>query len=279
MVLDIERELTGSTSNAPGRPSLVIAVCGPDHERAISAANLAWGLAATGESVVLVDADEENLIAHWLGISSQEIENLDRQHRTFSSAIAAEADLAQCASRHSPAIIFAGARNVAVDVAVGISKWRLEWASILIRKLRLDYEFVVLCCPPGLSVTAALLIQSSDMLVIPFTLGDLATLQKVSQFELHSREIHVARKTDMILPLSRQRLAGSDHQRIAEHFLAAVQNDPERSIEIFSPIQVPSTQELATLLNAPANTTYSADPRAQPWIPAVEYIRNLRETH
>ncbi|SHJ03889.1 ParA family protein [Wenxinia saemankumensis] len=150
-----------------------------------TATNLSAALAATGKSVLLVDLDPQGNASTGLGIDGA------RRSLTTYDLIAGEHEVSEVAieTRYSGLSI--------VPATTDLSSADLDFAgaqnrvSLLKRRLQstpLDYDYILIDCPPSLNILTINAMVASDSVLIPLQ-AEFFALEGLSQLMLTIRQI------------------------------------------------------------------------------------------
>ncbi len=151
-----------------------------------TAATLGHALERRGERVLLVDLDPQANLTAWVGI-----ENSPRA--SVANALADKTAIADVigSSMAGTVVLAYGSRAVA-DAADDLRASSPAPALALRRALRgLDYDRILVDCPPGLGVLSVNALCAADELVIPVNSQAMA-LSGVAQLESTLEELHDA---------------------------------------------------------------------------------------
>jgi hypothetical protein len=279
---------SGSRTKRARRAPIVVAVCGPGRDRALCAAAVGC-LTNTHSSTVILDADPENLLASWAGVSIEDLAILDRRQHTFLAAMVKMKPLVYSPMGSAPSLIFAGLESAALELNLSASAWARKALKSRIERLGSSHEFVILSCAPELSNITRTLIRSADVLVIPFALEDRAQWFSSAAFATGVRE--VARRTDrrsVLVPVAREAVSKeSEGELLARirHDLSipdlanqdAMNPSPRNLTELLPPILLKEEKLATKAVNEPnflTQLTSGQHPRL--WAPVVECLERQR---
>lgn len=128
--------------------------------------NLGSSLAEAGYRVVLVDLDAQGSLTYSLGI--------DDRSPTIADAFHGDATVHQLITeREGMAILPAGAGLADVELAIAKADERFNHLSTLLQELP-DYDFVLIDCPPSLSLLTLNALAASDYIIVPMQMDVLA---------------------------------------------------------------------------------------------------------
>ncbi|PZR34764.1 MAG: chromosome partitioning protein [Azospira oryzae] len=128
--------------------------------------NLGSSLAEAGYRVVLVDLDAQGSLTYSLGI--------DDRSPTIADAFHGDATVHQLIiEREGMAILPAGAGLADVELAIAKADERFNHLSTLLQELP-DYDFVLIDCPPSLSLLTLNALAASDYIIVPMQMDVLA---------------------------------------------------------------------------------------------------------
>ena len=135
------------------------------------AVNLAAALVSARRRVLVVDLDSQASTSLWLGVSR-------RQLRPSSASCLLEKYPIQKAIRHTSTVnldLLTGSLELAnADVALCNVRGRELMVRRLFERVGVDYEIIVVDCPPGFSLLTINALVAADGLVIPVTPEALA---------------------------------------------------------------------------------------------------------
>jgi len=135
------------------------------------AVNLAAALASTRRRVLLVDLDSQASTSLWLGVSRRHL-------RPSSASCLLEQYPIQKAIRHTATanldLLPASLELANADIALCSVRGRELMLRRLLERTALDYDVIVLDCPPGFSLLTINALVAADGLVIPVTAEPLA---------------------------------------------------------------------------------------------------------
>lgn len=128
--------------------------------------NLGSSLAEAGYRVLLVDFDAQGSLTYSLGIDD----------RGFTIADAFHGDVAVhqlITEREGMHVLLAGAGLADVELAIAKAEERFHHLSHLLQGLP-DYDFVLIDCPPSLSLLTLNALAASDYILVPMQMDVLA---------------------------------------------------------------------------------------------------------
>jgi chromosome partitioning protein len=128
--------------------------------------NLGSALAAQGHSVLLVDFDAQGSLTYSLGI--------DDQGPTLADAFHGEISVQQLLhEREGMQILPASSKLADIELAIAKSEERFNHLKNLLNPL-LPYDFVLIDCPPSLSLLTLNALVASDYVIVPMQMDVLA---------------------------------------------------------------------------------------------------------
>lgn len=131
-----------------------------------TAVSLAHGLAMKGKRVLLIDCDPQGNVATWLGVTPKQ---------TLYHLLMDAAELQDCIvnARENLDVIASNETLIAADQALIGEVGREKVLAEKLQGLR-GYDYVLLDCPPSLSIVAQNALMYVDKLIVPLTMDYLA---------------------------------------------------------------------------------------------------------
>ncbi|MBI3218737.1 MAG: ParA family protein [Bacteroidetes bacterium] len=128
--------------------------------------NLGSALAEAGHRVLLVDFDAQGSLTYSLG--------MDDQGPTIADAFHGDATVHQLITeREGMHVLPSGAALADVELAIAKADERFNHLSNLLHALS-DYDFVLIDCPPSLSLLTLNALAASDYIIVPMQMDVLA---------------------------------------------------------------------------------------------------------
>ena len=199
----------------------IIAICNQKGgvTKTTSTVNLGIGLAMAGKKVLLVDCDTQANLTTALGWPEYQ---LDPNQMTLSNVLAKTIDEADF-DHHAPML----RHNEGVDLIpsnIGLASMELGLMSVMSReyilryyteKIARDYDYILLDCPPSLSLLTINALAASNSVIIPVTpeylpaIGMTQLMNSISNIQKHINpslrvEGILLAKVDLRLALAKQ---------------------------------------------------------------------------
>lgn len=149
----------------------IIAVCNQKGGvgKTTTTVNLGVGLAATGQRVLLIDADPQGSLSVSLGIG-----DADAQTDTLASVMVREMnreqyDVRSCIRHHAEGVDYlpANIELASVDVSMINTMSREYILSGVIAQIRDEYDFILIDCMPSLGMLTVNALAAADSILIP----------------------------------------------------------------------------------------------------------------
>jgi chromosome partitioning protein len=128
--------------------------------------NLGSALAESGYRVLLIDLDAQGSLTYSLGIDDRGLTIAD----AFHGDVAVHELLSEREGMH---VLLAGAGLADVELAMAKADERFNHLSNLLQGLP-DYDFVLIDCPPSLSLLTLNALAASDYILVPMQMDVLA---------------------------------------------------------------------------------------------------------
>lgn len=131
-----------------------------------TAVSLAHGLAMKGKRVLLIDADPQGNVATWLGVIPKQ---------TLYHLLMDAAELQDCIvnARTNLDVIASNETLIAADQALVGEVGREKVLTEKLQYVR-GYDYVLLDCPPSLSIVLQNALMYADQVIVPLTMDYLA---------------------------------------------------------------------------------------------------------
>ena len=189
--------------------------------------NLGCALAKKGKKVLLVDLDPQGNLSYWLGCSDLDV--------SLANVLLEETDLSDILEDREGLKVAPSDMSLA-DLEINIAS--MEEREGLLHKVLSDldeYDYILIDCPPSLSLLTVNALTASDQVIIPLQM-EVLSLQGLDQIISSIGKIKDVLNEDLeimgLLPVmvdSRRKLSKEVHELITENYDITVFNSQIRN--------------------------------------------------
>ena len=178
--------------------------------------NLSSALAKLGKKVLAIDMDSQGNLGYSLGVEADEtiVDVLEGSKSILET-------LTETEGFH---LVASDMRLVDIELSLGELKDRHKMLSDKISEISASYDYVLIDCPPSLSILAVNALYSSDYVIIPM-LMEVLSLQGLDQIIQTIEKINVSYRQELkvlgILPVmvdKRRKLSTEVREYIQENY-------------------------------------------------------------
>ncbi|MBC6424887.1 MAG: ParA family protein [Ekhidna sp.] len=178
--------------------------------------NLSSALAKLGKNVLAIDMDSQGNLGYSLGLESETtiVDVLEDTNRISDVLLESEGF----------SIVISDMRLVDVELALGEMDARHSVLSKKLKSLESSYDYILVDCPPSLSILALNALYASEYVIIPM-LMEVLSLQGLDQIIETIEKINASYNKELqilgILPVmvdKRRKLSGEIREYIKENY-------------------------------------------------------------